>query len=102
MFKVAQHTETHRLKMLDGLALQLRHSVQRFHREATLDEEDDAAMLAAFRKITAFATYVFFFDFMACEREEVPLNCGKGAKLGHDPFELKLNSTVYKKMKMFI
>ncbi|VDN54670.1 unnamed protein product [Dracunculus medinensis] len=54
---VAQHTETHRLKMLDGLALQLRHSVQRFHREQQLDEEDDAAMLASFRKITAFAIF---------------------------------------------
>ncbi|KAL3985546.1 STAG domain family protein [Acanthocheilonema viteae] len=54
---VAQHTETHHLKMLDGLALQLRHSVQHFHREQTVDEEDDAAMLAAFRKITAFAMF---------------------------------------------
>ncbi|MFH4976876.1 hypothetical protein AB6A40_003585 [Gnathostoma spinigerum] len=54
---VAQHTETHRLKMLDGLALQLRHSVQRFHREQTLDDEDDASMLASFRKVTAFAIY---------------------------------------------
>uniref|UniRef100_A0A1I8ED25 SCD domain-containing protein n=1 Tax=Wuchereria bancrofti TaxID=6293 RepID=A0A1I8ED25_WUCBA len=45
---VAQHTETHHLKMLDGLALQLRHSIQHFHREQTVDEEDDAAMLAAF------------------------------------------------------
>ncbi|OZC07917.1 hypothetical protein X798_05024 [Onchocerca flexuosa] len=54
---VAQHTETHHLKMLDGLALQLRHSIQHFHREQTVDEEDDAAMLAAFRKITAFAMF---------------------------------------------
>lgn len=45
--------------MLDGLALQLRHSVQRFHREQTLDEEDDAAMLASFRKMTSFAMHVF-------------------------------------------
>lgn len=55
---MAQHTETHHLKMLDGLALQLRHSIQHFHREQTVDEEDDAAMLAAFRKITAFAMHV--------------------------------------------
>ncbi|VDK69070.1 unnamed protein product [Litomosoides sigmodontis] len=54
---VAQHTETHHLKMLDGLALQLRHSIQHFHREQIIDEEDDAAMLAAFRKITAFAMF---------------------------------------------
>lgn len=56
---MAQHTETHHLKMLDGLALQLRHSIQHFHREQVVDEEDDAAMLAAFRKITAFAMHVF-------------------------------------------
>uniref|UniRef100_A0A915PG47 SCD domain-containing protein n=1 Tax=Setaria digitata TaxID=48799 RepID=A0A915PG47_9BILA len=56
---VAQHTETHHLKMLDGLALQLRHSIQHFHREQTVDEEDDAAMLAAFRKITAFAMHLW-------------------------------------------
>lgn len=49
--------------MLDGLALQLRHSIQHFHREQTVDEEDDAAMLAAFRKITAFAMHVFLLDF---------------------------------------
>ncbi|EFO23808.1 hypothetical protein LOAG_04674 [Loa loa] len=54
---VAQHTETHHLKMLDGLALQLRHSIQHFHREQTVDEEDDAIMLAAFRKIAAFAMF---------------------------------------------
>lgn len=44
--------------MLDGLTLQLRHSVQRFHREQALDEEDEAAMLAAFRKVTAFVMLV--------------------------------------------
>jgi hypothetical protein len=52
---VAAHTDTHRLKMLDGLALQLRQRVQRYHQENDLDEEDEAAMLAVFRKITAFA-----------------------------------------------
>lgn len=41
--------------MLDSLALQYRYSIQRFHREQVLDDEDDAAMLAVFRKITAFA-----------------------------------------------
>ncbi|KHJ85032.1 hypothetical protein OESDEN_15247 [Oesophagostomum dentatum] len=52
---VAQHTETYRLKLIDGLALQLRHTVQRCMNEEQWDEEDEAAMLAAFRKITAFA-----------------------------------------------
>lgn len=51
--------------MLDGLALQLRHSVQRFHREQQLDEEDDAAMLASFRKITAFAMFDFYSDLIS-------------------------------------
>ncbi|KAL6727688.1 hypothetical protein Aduo_009542 [Ancylostoma duodenale] len=55
---VAQHTETYRLKLIDGLALQLRHTVQRCMNEEQWDEEDEAAMLAAFRKITAFASHI--------------------------------------------
>ncbi|VDL82190.1 unnamed protein product, partial [Nippostrongylus brasiliensis] len=55
---VAQHTETYRLKLIDGLALQLRHTVQRCMNEDQWDEEDEAAMLAAFRKITAFASHI--------------------------------------------
>ncbi|VDM19469.1 unnamed protein product [Wuchereria bancrofti] len=59
---VAQHTETHHLKMLDGLALQLRHSIQHFHREQTVDEEDDAAMLAAFRERRRKNLFFFRFE----------------------------------------
>ncbi|KAK6742111.1 hypothetical protein RB195_009776 [Necator americanus] len=55
---VAQHTETYRLKLIDGLALQLRHTVQRCMNEEQWDEEDEAAMLAAFRKVTAFASHI--------------------------------------------
>ncbi|KAK6027041.1 hypothetical protein OSTOST_06975, partial [Ostertagia ostertagi] len=55
---VAQNTETYRLKLIDGLALQLRHTVQRCMNEDQWDEEDEAAMLAAFRKITAFASHI--------------------------------------------
>uniref|UniRef100_A0A1I7XVF4 STAG domain-containing protein n=1 Tax=Heterorhabditis bacteriophora TaxID=37862 RepID=A0A1I7XVF4_HETBA len=56
---VAQHTETYRLKLIDGLALQLRHTVQRFMNEDQWDDEDEAAMLASFRKITAFSRYTY-------------------------------------------
>ncbi|KAJ1347664.1 hypothetical protein KIN20_002787 [Parelaphostrongylus tenuis] len=55
---VAQHTETYRLKLIDGLALQLRHTVQRCMNEEQWDEEDEAAMLAAFRKIVAFSSHI--------------------------------------------
>ncbi|KJH51333.1 STAG domain protein [Dictyocaulus viviparus] len=55
---VAQHTETYKLKLIDGLALQLRHTVQRCMNEEQWDEEDEAAMLAAFRKITAFSSHI--------------------------------------------
>ncbi|CAI4227044.1 unnamed protein product [Auanema sp. JU1783] len=55
---VAQYTETYRLKLIDGLALQLRHIVQRFMNEESWDEEDDAAMLSSFRRIAAFSSHI--------------------------------------------
>lgn len=54
---VAQQTEPARLRLVDGVALQLRQGMQRFveEEEERLDEEDEAALLASYRKMTAFA-----------------------------------------------
>ncbi len=56
---VAQHSEAVRLRIIDGVALQLRHGVERFvlmeEAEEQLDEEDEAALLASYRKMCAFS-----------------------------------------------
>lgn len=49
-------SKQHYLQLIDGLALQLRHTVQRFLNEQQWDDEDEAAMLASFRKISAFVS----------------------------------------------
>lgn len=55
-FAVAQHTETARLRLIDGIALQLRQGMQRFvDEEEQLDDEDEAALLASYRKMAAFS-----------------------------------------------
>ncbi|KAI1723640.1 STAG domain-containing protein [Ditylenchus destructor] len=57
---VAQQTEPARLRLVDGVALQLRQGMQRFveEEEERLDEEDEAALLASYRKMTAFASFM--------------------------------------------
>uniref|UniRef100_A0A915DSJ5 Cohesin subunit SCC3/SA HEAT-repeats domain-containing protein n=1 Tax=Ditylenchus dipsaci TaxID=166011 RepID=A0A915DSJ5_9BILA len=52
---VAQQTEPARLRLVDGVALQLRQGMQRFveEEEDRLDEEDEASLLASYRKMTA-------------------------------------------------
>lgn len=37
----------------------MRHTVQRFINEQQTDEEDEAALLASFRKVAAFVRFVF-------------------------------------------
>lgn len=55
-FAVAQHTEPSRLRLIDGVAMQLRQAMQRFMiEEDQLDEEDEAALLASYRKMAAFS-----------------------------------------------
>jgi len=54
---VAQQTEASRLRLIDGVALQLRHGLERFMQmdeDERLDEEDEAALLASYKKMTAF------------------------------------------------
>lgn len=52
---VAQQTEAARLHLIDGVALQLRQGMNRFVTEEHLDEEDEAALLSSYRKMTAFS-----------------------------------------------
>ncbi|VDD92871.1 unnamed protein product [Enterobius vermicularis] len=95
---VAQHTDTHRLKMLDSLALQYRYSIQRFHREQVLDDEDDAAMLAVFRKITAFAMFEDLGKWQLWDPALSVLNCSEEKHASRDVCEkavLLLYSTLY-------
>lgn len=59
-FAVAQYTETARLRLIDGIALQLRYGMQRFiEEEEKLDDEDEAALLSSYRKMAAFLAYFF-------------------------------------------
>lgn len=41
--------------MIDGLALQLRNRIHMFVSEEQSDEEDEAALLAAMKKVACFA-----------------------------------------------
>uniref|UniRef100_A0A0N5AWQ1 SCD domain-containing protein n=1 Tax=Syphacia muris TaxID=451379 RepID=A0A0N5AWQ1_9BILA len=84
---VSQHIETHRLKILDGLALQFRYSIQRFHREQSLDDEDDAAMLSIFRKITAFAMFEDLKKWQLWEPAISVLNCSDEKQASRDVCE---------------
>lgn len=52
---VAQQTEANRLHLIDSVALQLRQGIKRFVDEDQLDEEDEAALLASYRKMAAFS-----------------------------------------------
>ncbi|KAH7709190.1 Cohesin subunit SA-1 [Aphelenchoides avenae] len=52
---VAQHTEPARLKLIDTISLQLVSGLRRFlATEERLDDEDEAALLASVRKMSAF------------------------------------------------
>lgn len=51
---VSQQIETAKLRLIDTLAVSMRHGIQRFHEDEQLLEDDEAAILAAFRRFAAF------------------------------------------------
>jgi hypothetical protein len=69
---VSQFTETARMRLIDSIALQLRHYLEQIQKynlgTATADEqmetggmdqEDEANLLSTYRKIIAFTAFVF-------------------------------------------
>lgn len=52
---VSQLTETPRTQLIDRISLQFRQSAQQALNESSLDEEDEAAVLAGFRKLAAIS-----------------------------------------------
>jgi hypothetical protein len=52
---VAQLTETSRTQLIDRIGLQFRQSAQQALVEENLDEEDEAAVLAGFRKLASLS-----------------------------------------------
>ena len=54
---IAQLLEGSRLRLLDGIMFQFQQNMQRFiQEEDRLDEEDEAALISCYRKITAFSS----------------------------------------------
>lgn len=54
---VSPLTETARIQLIDRIALQFRQSVQQALADTTIDEEDEAAVLAGFRKLAALLMF---------------------------------------------
>ncbi|CAJ0945582.1 unnamed protein product, partial [Mesorhabditis belari] len=54
----AQVTETARIKLVDGVALQVGLQVDRLEKDEVIDEDDEAAMKSAFRKLVGFASHI--------------------------------------------
>jgi len=62
---VSQFTETARMRLIDSIALQLRHYLEQNEQSMEtgggMDQEDEANLLSTYRKIIAFTAFVLLF-----------------------------------------